>query len=275
MTAVKEFEMAFRFNVTTAFEMTKLAVPKMVETTGRGAVVNIGSVAGRWNSAGFAAYGTAKSALAFLTRQLAQDFAPKVRVNCIAVGSIKTDALGTILNDELEAAIVAEAIHSNKAIVKILRGVAKKEGIHEGVIFVLQPNFSTMGTGLRDAYVELHDPWIKTFSLWAGQFNRPNFAVEYSSSKREVPERSRIIRRLYPGERGIGVKLEVTPPTSPLKIQLALLNGNEFRVIDDIYGICANCNHLGLNYQKDKICPTCKITLYKPCGKALKLNSSI
>lgn len=105
-TSEKEFETAFRFNVTTAFEMTKLAVPRMVQSTGRGAVVNIGSVAGRWNAAGFAAYGTAKSALAFLTRQMAQDFAPKVRVNCIAVGSIETEALGTILNDELKAAMV-------------------------------------------------------------------------------------------------------------------------------------------------------------------------
>jgi len=104
-TSEKEFEGAFRFNVTTAFELSKLAAPRMAETGG-GAIVNISSVAGRWNSAGFAAYGTAKSALSFLTRQLAQDFAPKVRVNAIAVGSIKTDALGTILNDDLEKIMV-------------------------------------------------------------------------------------------------------------------------------------------------------------------------
>jgi 7-alpha-hydroxysteroid dehydrogenase len=105
-TSEKEFESAFRFNVTTAFALTRLAVPKMVETTGQGAVVNISSVAGRVNAAGFAAYGTAKAALAFLTQQMAQDFAPKVRVNAIAVGSIVTDALGTILNDELEKIMV-------------------------------------------------------------------------------------------------------------------------------------------------------------------------
>ena len=105
-TSEKEFEAAFRFNVTTAFAFTRLVVPKMVEATGKGAVVNISSVAGRWNAAGFAAYGTAKAALSFLTQQLAQDFAPKVRVNAIAVGSIKTEALGTILNDELEKIMV-------------------------------------------------------------------------------------------------------------------------------------------------------------------------
>ena len=58
------------------------------------------------HSAGFAAYGTAKAALSFLTEQLAQDFAPKVRVNAIAVGSVRTDALGTILNDKVEKIMV-------------------------------------------------------------------------------------------------------------------------------------------------------------------------
>jgi 7-alpha-hydroxysteroid dehydrogenase len=105
-TSAKEFDAAFHFNVTTAFDLTRIAAPKMVATAGGGSVINISSVAGRWNSAGFAAYGTAKAALSFLTQQLAQDFAPKIRVNAIAVGSIKTDALGTILDDNLEKMMV-------------------------------------------------------------------------------------------------------------------------------------------------------------------------
>jgi len=105
-TSEKEFEAAFRFNVTTAFVLTRLVVPKMVETAGGGAVVNISSVAGRHNSAGFAAYGTAKAALSFLTQNLAQEFAPKVRVNAIAVGSIETDSLAGILTPEIKAEMV-------------------------------------------------------------------------------------------------------------------------------------------------------------------------
>jgi len=105
-TRESEFEAAFRFNVTTAFAMTRLAVPEIARTAGGGSIVNISSVAGRWNAPGFAAYGTAKAALSFLTKSLAQDFAPKIRVNAIAVGSIRTEALGTILNDELEKLMV-------------------------------------------------------------------------------------------------------------------------------------------------------------------------
>jgi 7-alpha-hydroxysteroid dehydrogenase len=105
-TGEKEFENAFRFNVTTAFVLTRLVVPKMVETAGGGSVVNISSVAGRHHSSGFAAYGTAKAALSFLTQNLAQEFAPKVRVNAIAVGSIKTEALASVLNAEIEQQMV-------------------------------------------------------------------------------------------------------------------------------------------------------------------------
>ncbi|MFP6656131.1 MAG: SDR family oxidoreductase [Myxococcota bacterium] len=106
-TTEDEFEACFRFNVTTAFAMTRLAVPKMVETTGFGSVVNISSAAGRFNAAGFVAYGTAKAALSFLTRNLAQDFAPKVRVNGIAVGSVLTDALAGFMNEDLERQMLA------------------------------------------------------------------------------------------------------------------------------------------------------------------------
>jgi 7-alpha-hydroxysteroid dehydrogenase len=105
-TSEKEFEAAFRFNVTTAFLLTRLTVPRIVETAGGGAVVNISSVAGRHHAPGFAAYGTAKAALSFLTQNLAQEFAPKVRVNGIAVGSIETEALASILTPEIRDQMV-------------------------------------------------------------------------------------------------------------------------------------------------------------------------
>ena len=80
----------------------------MVETAGGGSIVTISSAAGRFNARGFAAYGTAKSALSFLTKNLAQDFAPKVRVNGIAVGSILTEALSGFMNEDLERQMLAK-----------------------------------------------------------------------------------------------------------------------------------------------------------------------
>lgn len=106
-TSVEDFESCFRFNVATAFAMTRLTVPEMINTAGSGAVVNISSVAGVHPWPGFVAYGTAKAALSYLTRELAQDFAPKVRVNGIAVGSVKTEALATVLTPEITKTMVA------------------------------------------------------------------------------------------------------------------------------------------------------------------------
>ena len=73
---------------------------------GGGNILNISSIAGHKPTPCFAAYGTAKGALSLLTRELAQEFAPRIRVNAIAVGSTKTDALNTVLNDDIERTMV-------------------------------------------------------------------------------------------------------------------------------------------------------------------------
>jgi 7-alpha-hydroxysteroid dehydrogenase len=105
-TSAKQFEEAFRFNVSTAFELSRICAPLMVESAGGGAILNISSVAGQYPAPCFSAYGTAKGALSFLTKELAQEYAPRVRVNAIAVGSTRTDALNTILTEEIEQAMV-------------------------------------------------------------------------------------------------------------------------------------------------------------------------
>ncbi|MFM7784216.1 MAG: SDR family oxidoreductase, partial [Gammaproteobacteria bacterium] len=73
---------------------------------GGGSIINISSIAGSIPSPGFAAYGTAKGALSMLTRELAQEFAPRIRVNAIAVGSTKTEALKTVLDPQIEKTMV-------------------------------------------------------------------------------------------------------------------------------------------------------------------------
>ena len=120
-----------------------------------------------------------------------------------------------------------------------------------GVIFVLQPDFVPGNITLKDAYVRVNEPWLKTFSLWAGQFNRPDYEVEYSSSSREVPERSRVIRAIYPGERAIGVKLEAAPQNIPLLFQLASFNGNENLTIKDAAGVNINTTNKDFDPFKD------------------------
>ena len=97
-TSTEMFEKAFHFNVTTAFSLSQHALPHLLETGG--SIVNISSTMGRIRERGFVAYGTAKAALAHMTRLMAADCAPRVRVNAIAVGSVATSALEIVLTNE-------------------------------------------------------------------------------------------------------------------------------------------------------------------------------
>ena len=90
------FEAAFHFNVTSAMRLSRKAIPSMLERDG-GSIVNISSALAHMVESGFVAYGTAKAALSHMTRLMAAEFAPRVRVNALAVGATVTDALSPFL----------------------------------------------------------------------------------------------------------------------------------------------------------------------------------
>ena len=99
-TDLPTWEWCLRFNLTSAFVLTRACVPHMLDRDG-GVVLNISSAAGRIVRKTFVAYGTAKAALSFMTRQLAAELAPRVRVNALAVGAVETAALRPFLTDEI------------------------------------------------------------------------------------------------------------------------------------------------------------------------------
>ena len=99
-TSTKDLRDAFTFNVTTAHALTTASVQLMLEHSGGGCIINITSTMGRVAGRGFAAYGTAKAALAHYTRLSALDLAPRIRVNAIAPGSILTSALEIVASTE-------------------------------------------------------------------------------------------------------------------------------------------------------------------------------
>jgi len=93
-------ERTFHFNVTAPFTLTKLAARRMVDTVGQGAIVNISSRSASMTQTSFAAYGAAKAALDRLTRNMAPELAPLVRVNAIDVGGVATRSLEVVLTDD-------------------------------------------------------------------------------------------------------------------------------------------------------------------------------
>ncbi|GAB3261825.1 glucose 1-dehydrogenase [Nocardioides dilutus] len=94
------FERAMRFNVTQPFLMSQLAARAMVDTAGSGSIVNISSRSADLVLSSFAAYAAGKAALNQVTRNLAVELAPLVRVNAIGVGGVATKSLEVVLTDE-------------------------------------------------------------------------------------------------------------------------------------------------------------------------------
>jgi 7-alpha-hydroxysteroid dehydrogenase len=126
-TSERFFNESLQWNVTTAFNLTQLAVPHMLEAGG-GSVINIASSAGRNPDRGFSAYGTAKAAMIQLTKNLATDLSPKIRVNAIAPGSIETEALGSVLKDE--------AIREQMHVLTPLRRLGREDDIAASAVLL-------------------------------------------------------------------------------------------------------------------------------------------
>lgn len=103
---MSDFEWAYKLNVFSLFRLTQLAAPHM-KAAGGGAVVNVSSMAGENKNVRMASYGSSKAAVNHLTRNLAFDLGPMgIRVNAIAPGAIKTDALAKVLTPSIEQAML-------------------------------------------------------------------------------------------------------------------------------------------------------------------------
>ena len=71
---------------------------------GKGAIVNVGSIAGLRHLPGMAAYSTAKGGLFSLTRALAREWGPSgIRVNAVAPGYVDTSGWESFDKAEVES----------------------------------------------------------------------------------------------------------------------------------------------------------------------------
>ena len=85
-------------NLTSTFLLVRAAVQHMTS----GAIVNLASQAGRdGGGPGAAAYAASKGAVMTLTRGLAKEFGPDIRVNSICPGMIDTDFHNNFTKDEV------------------------------------------------------------------------------------------------------------------------------------------------------------------------------
>ncbi|MGP3633105.1 SDR family oxidoreductase [Streptomyces sp. 24-1644] len=92
-------------NLLAPFYVAQAANRVMQSQDEGGCVINIGSVASRTPQPGTAAYTAAKAGLWGLTRALALEWAPRVRVNHITTGLIRTESAAKVYGEDGGAAV--------------------------------------------------------------------------------------------------------------------------------------------------------------------------
>lgn len=93
-------------NLMAALLVSQVANRQMQQQEGGGAIINVSSISADRPSPGTAAYGAAKAGLDALTTSLAQEWGPRVRVNAVDVGLVRTpDSADHYGDDETVAEI--------------------------------------------------------------------------------------------------------------------------------------------------------------------------
>lgn len=101
----------YNINLKGIFYMANAFVPLMQKGNG-GAIVNTGSILGYRAVGERAAYSSSKGAIDSLTRSMAFDLAPNIRVNCVAPGAIDTPLLRGSINDSPDPAETEKVLGS-------------------------------------------------------------------------------------------------------------------------------------------------------------------
>lgn len=131
-------------NLKGIFATNRAFLPAMA-AAGRGSVVNLASVSGVIGWGGTSAYSASKGGVIALTKYLAKEFAPHVRVNCVCPGSVRTPM---VLNN-LQRFAQPEARLAESAALHLLQRIAEPEEIADSILYLLseQSSFVT-GTAL-------------------------------------------------------------------------------------------------------------------------------
>ena len=91
-TTEPEWDEVLTVNLKSYYLVSRACVP-LIQERGGGAVVNTASVQSFASQAGVAAYTASKHGILGLTRSMAVDLAPSIRVNCVCPGSVDTPML--------------------------------------------------------------------------------------------------------------------------------------------------------------------------------------
>ncbi len=147
-------EKIIALNLTSALHVAQAANRVMQAQGGGGSIVNVTSLSGLRPSPGTAAYGAAKAGLVNLTTSLAMEWAPKVRVNAVSAGMVRTELFEEYYGGPDGAAAVAATVPLGR--------VAEPTDVGDAVAWLASPlagfvsgaNVVVHGGGERLAFAE-------------------------------------------------------------------------------------------------------------------------
>ncbi|MFD0687404.1 SDR family oxidoreductase [Actinomadura fibrosa] len=141
-------------NLTAPLIMARAVYTAMRARGHGGSVVNIGSVSGVRPSPGTAAYGAAKAGLDSLTRSLAVEWAPHVRVNSITVGMVRTEQAHLHYGDEAGVAAVERTVPAGRMADPFEVGAACVYLASDLAAYVTGSSLLLHGGGERPAFLD-------------------------------------------------------------------------------------------------------------------------
>jgi 7-alpha-hydroxysteroid dehydrogenase len=131
-TSVSQIEKSFHFNVSVPFELARLATPHLLKSD-NASVINISSVAGQHALRGSFTHSLTKNSESHLTKLMAAELAPRIRVNAVLPGAIETDALATYLS--MRGSEIRDIMHANT----LMRRNGTPQDIADAVLFLVSP----------------------------------------------------------------------------------------------------------------------------------------
>lgn len=129
----EEWDRVMNVNAKGVFLCSKYAIPE-IQKQGGGSIINIGSVLGAFAVKGAALYSASKGAVISLTKGMANDLAPTIRVNCINPGHVHTPML--------EHIALKRGVKLEDMVKSPLRRAAKPEEIAHVVLFLASDDSS-------------------------------------------------------------------------------------------------------------------------------------
>jgi NAD(P)-dependent dehydrogenase (short-subunit alcohol dehydrogenase family) len=140
-TSMADWEACLRVDLTGVYLGCKHAIPHM-QRRGKGAIVNISSVHSIRSVNGCAAYDAAKGGVSALTRQVAIDYGPAVRVNAVSPGWTMSDNVRNIFGSYPDPRAQQQLVEQRQ----VLKRIGTPEDIGNAVAF-LASDFSSFITG--------------------------------------------------------------------------------------------------------------------------------